>query len=85
VSGKFDEFRDHTSSGWKALNVVERLRKDAVLGVCTARVREDPETDDEWHFNWTFELTFSDGTTKRYNWSGENIAEDRRETGPKPL
>ncbi|HKR22021.1 MAG TPA: hypothetical protein VJS17_05460 [Pyrinomonadaceae bacterium] len=85
VSGQWGEFNDDSPSGWKQLNIIERPRKAAVIGVCTAQAREDPVGDDEWHFNWTLELTFSDGTTKSYRWDGENIAEDRRETGVKGL
>lgn len=85
VAGQWGEFGDNTSSGWKELSIIERPRKAAIIGVCTAQAREDPHGDDEWHFNWTLELRFSDGSTKQYRWNGENVAEDRRETSIKAL
>jgi hypothetical protein len=85
VSGTWGEFRDNTPSGWKELTMVERPKKAAVLGVCMAQAHEDPKGDDEWHFNWALRLRFSDGSTASYRWNGENLAEDRRDTSPKPL
>lgn len=85
VSGQWGEFKDPSSSGWKNLNIVEKPKKAAILGICTAQAREDPNGDDEWHFNWELELRFSDGSVKHYVWNGENLAEDRRETSIKGL
>ncbi|WP_435008796.1 hypothetical protein P12x_000052 [Tundrisphaera lichenicola] len=69
VSGQWGEFPDNTDSGWKDLTLVERPRKDAIIGVGRLQLIEAPNGHDEWHFNWTLELNFSDGSTQRFDWS----------------
>ena len=77
VSGSWGHWDDNSPHGWFALNVVEHPRKDAVIGVCRAQLVEAPHGHDEFHFNWTLQLTFSDGSTKRYDWGGGNVDYDR--------
>jgi len=77
VSGTWGEFPDNSDSGWKEMIVIERPRKDAVIGASSVRLVEAPVGHDEWHFNWSLELTFSDGSTKRYDFGGGNVDYDR--------
>jgi hypothetical protein len=76
VSGKFGEWDDNSDSGWIDLAVVEHPQSSS-LSDCKAEVVEAPVGHDEWHFNWTLELTFSDGNLKRYDWSGGDVDWDR--------
>jgi len=77
VSGQWGHWDDNSDHGPFTLNVSDHPRKDQVIGACTARVVESPNGHDEWHFNWGMVLTFSDGTSKSYNWGGGNVDHDR--------
>ena len=75
VSGTWGH--DRSDDGPFELNVTDHPRKDQTVGACVARVVEAPNGNDEWHFNWGMTLTFSDGSTKDYNWGGGNVDHDR--------
>lgn len=53
-------------------------------GSSSVQLIEGPSGHDEWHFNWSIELTFSDGSVKRYDFGGGNVDHDRT-TLTKPL
>jgi hypothetical protein len=77
VSGTWGHWNDNSDDGTYQLNLVEHPRRDQVSGVCIARLVEAPNGHDEWHFNWSLTLAFSDGSTKRYDWGGGNVDYDR--------
>jgi hypothetical protein len=77
VSGTWGHWNDNSDNGTYQLNVVEHPRKDHTIGACSARLVEAPKGHDEWHFNWSITLTFSDGSVKRYDWGGGNVDYDR--------
>lgn len=77
TSGSWGHFNDNSDSGWKDMSIIVTQPKAAVPGVCIAQLIESPNGHDEWHFNWTIELRFSDGTTMRRDWGGGNVDYDR--------
>lgn len=76
VSDTWGEFGDNSDSGWKGLNVIDRRRKENILGICQAQLIESPVGHDEWHANMTLILTFSDGSVRQYDW-GVDVDYDR--------
>lgn len=83
-SGVEGRWPDNSDRGPYALQVVEQPRKSAVLGVCQVVLVESPNGHDEWHFHWALELSFSDGSKKRFDWNDGNVDHDRA-TVTKPL
>lgn len=84
TSGR-EEWRDNSDHGPYSFTVIQpAVRKDQIVGPGQAVLVEAPNGHDEWHFNWSITLTFSDGTTKRYDWDGGNVDHDRT-TISKPL
>jgi hypothetical protein len=77
VSNTFGKFDDNSDSGWKDLRVIEQISKEVMIGSSRAQLIEGPKGHDEWHFNWSLELTFSDGSVARYDWGGGNVDHDR--------
>ena len=77
LSDTWGEFRDNTDSGWKVLSIQEQIPKDKITGTGKVQLVEAPVGHDEWHFNWRLELTFSDGSTKVYDFPGGNVDYDR--------
>ena len=77
VSGTFGHFPDNSDSGWKSLNVTEAIKKADLFGQCQAVLVEAPKGHDEWHFNWSIQAGFSDGTSKQWDFSGGNVDHDR--------
>ncbi|MCF2221512.1 hypothetical protein H9Q08_19790 [Chryseobacterium sp. PS-8] len=47
------------------------IRKDQLIGGGQVVLIELPNGHDEWHFNWSITLNFSDKTSKRYDWFGD--------------
>lgn len=83
-SGTEGHWNDHSDHGPYGFQVVNQIRKDQLIGPGQAVLIESPNGDDEWHFTWTVTLNFSDGTSKRYDWSG-NVDSDRNTlTNPLP-
>lgn len=80
AAGAYGKWDDHFNAGWIGLNVVERRRKAEVLGAGTLKIVERPNGSDEWHFDYTLELTFSDGAVKTFDGSG-NVDHDRPNAG----
>jgi hypothetical protein len=76
-SSTWGHWDDNSDKGPIILNVIDHPRKDQTIGVCNARLNESPKGKDEFHFNWSMLLTFSDNSTKAYNWNGENVDHDR--------
>lgn len=85
VGNTWGEFKDNTDSGWKDLTIHEKPRKDALIGGGRVQLIEAPKGHDEWHFNWTLVLTFSDGTTKQYDWNEPKGVDFDRTTLTKQL
>jgi hypothetical protein len=77
TGGTWGKFNDNSDAGPFGLTVTEALRKDQIIGSCSARLVEAPKGHDEWHFNWALILTFSNGTEKRYDWGGGNVDYNR--------
>jgi len=75
-NGGNGEWRDNSDSGPFELAIDSQIRKEA-MGNCFGVVEMLPNGDDEWHFNWTLTLRFSDGPPSVFNFGSENIAEDR--------
>lgn len=76
--GTWGKWPDNTSSGPIPLTVIYGPHKDQIKGKCQATIVEAPVGHDEWHFNWSLQLRFSDRTSFDYNFSGENVDHDRR-------
>lgn len=76
TSGSYGKFDDNTDNGPFGLNVHERRRKADISGQCHLYIIENPNGNDEWHFNWELRLTFSDGSELVSNGSG-NLDRDR--------
>jgi len=77
VSGTFGKFNDNSDSGRIGLNIIERPRKDALIGNSQVQLIESPVGHDEWHFNWAIELSFSDGTSRRFDLGAGDVDFDR--------
>lgn len=77
ASGNYGKFDDHTDSRWIDLNILDEGLKEELIGAGVIELIETPNGSDEWHFNWTLELTFTDGTSQRYDWNGGNVDHDR--------
>lgn len=78
VSNTFGgEFNDHTDHGPFGMNVLAPQPVNRINGVCRAELIEQPNGNDEWHFNWWVELTFSNGQTIRSATGGGNVDSDR--------
>ncbi len=77
ASGQWGHWDDNSPHGPFSLTVTEHPRKDQITGACSAKLVEAPNGHDEFHFNWSIMLSFSDGTTKRYDWGGGNVDYDR--------
>jgi hypothetical protein len=71
------EFRDHTDNGPFGMNVLAPQPMNRINGICRAELVEQPNGNDEWHFNWWVELTFSSGQTIRSATGGGNVDSDR--------
>jgi hypothetical protein len=76
AGGTYGHWNDNSDSGWIGLTVIDHRRKNEVLGGGILKVIEAPNGHDEWHFNYTLELGFSDGETRRFDGSG-NVDYDR--------
>lgn len=76
-SGIEGEWKDPSPTGPYSLNVIEKVRKDVIIGSGQYVLVESPTGHDEWHFNYSLELYFSDGTSKRYDWTGGSVDYDR--------
>lgn len=83
-SGSDGHWDDNSSHGPYGFSGISPIRKDQVIGPGQMVLVESPSGHDEWHFNWSITLTFSDGSTKRYDWDGGNVDYDRT-TISKPL
>lgn len=83
-SGTDGHWNDNSTHGPYGFTIVERIRKDQLIGPGQAVLVESPNGHDEWHFNWNINLNFSDGSQKQYNWAG-NVDYDRNTlTNPLP-
>lgn len=71
------EFKDNTTSPWFDFTIDQTLVKDDVIPHCSAKLVEQPNGHDEWHFTWKLQLGFSDGTSTTFNWSNGNVDYDR--------
>ncbi len=83
-SGIEGEWRDNMPTGPYTLTVIEKIKKEVLLSSGQYVLVETPNGKDEWHFNYGLELYFSDGTSKRYDWTGGDVDHDRN-TITKPL
>ncbi len=75
-SGTEGHWDNNSHHGPYGLSMTSTIRKDQLIGAGQAVLIESPNGHDEWHFNWTVILNFSDGTSKRYDWGG-NVDYDR--------
>jgi hypothetical protein len=78
-SGTEGKWPNNSSSGPYNLTLIEKnFDKSKIIGKCLAVIVESPEGHDEWHFQWTIELFFSDNSTSTiYNWRDGNVDYDR--------
>ncbi len=74
TDGHWDNNSDH---GPFNLEVSEGIKKENLIGPGQAVLVESPRGHDEWHFNWSVRLKFSDGSSKGYDWTGESVDYDR--------
>lgn len=83
-SGSDGHWDDNSDHGPYKFTIVSAIMKDQLIGPGQMVLVESPSGHDEFHFNWSITLTFSDGTSKRYDWDGGNVDWDRT-TISKPL
>ncbi|MCW3127803.1 MAG: Allergen V5/Tpx family protein [Bacteroidetes bacterium] len=76
-SGSDGHWNDNSDHGPYGLSIINHIRKDQLIGPGQAVLVEAPTGHDEWHFNWSVTLNFSDGSSKRYDWGGGNVDHDR--------
>lgn len=78
VSSNFGgEFRDEKDNGPFGMTVLAAQPVNRISGVCRAELTEQPNGEDEWHFNWWVELTFSSGPPIRSQTGVGNVDHDR--------
>lgn len=78
VSNDFGHFDDHSDNGPFALIVTNPSTKDS-LERGTVTIRIDPNGHDEWHFNFTVTVYFSDGTSFSAGADGQNLDHNRKQ------
>lgn len=78
VSSNFGgEFPDGQPRGPFGMTVLAPQPANRINGVCRAELIEQPNGNDEWHFNWWVELTFSSGPPIRSQTGAGNVDSDR--------
>jgi len=78
VSSNFGgEFQDNRDNGPFGMTVLAEQPVNRINGICRAELTEQPNGNDEWHFNWWVELTFSSGPPIRSQTGGGNVDSDR--------
>src|SRR5262245_58771209 len=74
----FGHFNNDSDNGPFSLEILNPAEK-ASMGAGTVTARIDPHGDDEWDFNFSLRLRFSDGTTIACENDGLALNQDRQQ------
>jgi len=78
IDDDFGHFNDHSDNGPFSLDVINPIEKTQMeQGNVTLRI--DPNGNDTWRFNFTYELRFADGTTIAGENDGLELTQDRQQ------
>ena len=78
IDDDFGHFNDHSDNGPFSLDVINPIEKTQMeQGNVTLRI--DPNGNDTWRFNFTYELRFADGTTIAGENDGRELTQDRQQ------